>query len=245
MSDKVTVYWSPFDVLEEVNKKVLLNTVPTPLLLDIQKRRNKNPSDTKYPGIGRYHTCTAIHTFAQNIFVVKAPFSAQVNLDEYGYVIPTTQYSKWFTERDSSTEAAFSIDFNLGYLLFCEEPLDVIVTPAYLHKSSLTDSGFVCAGRFDISSWFRVIGTVIQLWENKRNVKFSQGEALYYLQFDTKKEVIFQEFNLTKDILDYASACTSFKTILPFQPLDLLYKRFRGGNLRSRILRSIKENLVK
>ena len=171
--EKITVYWSPWSIPERTASMMLIDLKPTPLMLDIQKRRAKNPviPTSKFFEGGDYQACSALHTFAKNIFILRSPISAEIELDENGTIIKDSVFSNWFIERISSIENSFSVDLDVGWLFFSEEPLSVEITSPYMHKTAHQDYGFTPAAQMDISSWFRPLLSIFQLWQNVRKIK--------------------------------------------------------------------------
>ena len=246
--EPIVVYWSPEAILEKQNQQILLDIKPKPLMSDILKRRAINPKTPKNAiftqfGTG-YHECMALHELIDNAYVIRSPFDASITLDETGSVIQDGKRHLWFMDRTTSIQNAFSVDFDLSYFFFCEEPLEVSITPPYLHQTHQPEYGFISSVKWDISSWFRGFILIYQLWEGKNKIYFEENEPLAYLHFHTDRKIIFKEFKLTKEIIDIGFACTTHKHILPFQPMKKLYKRFNSTSIKKRLSNEIKNNLI-
>ncbi len=244
--EKITVYWSPWSTPERAAQMMLIDFNPNSLMSDIQKRRAKNPKipSTNFFEGGDYQACSALHTFAKNMFIVKSPISAEIELDENGTIIKDSVFSNWFIERISSVENSFSIDLNIGWLFFSEEELNIEVTSPYMHKTTYQDYGFTPAAQMDISSWFRPVPAIFQLWENVKKFKIQKDEPILYIKFDTEKEIEFKKFVITPDIFNTTLACTEYKKVFKYQSLEKLYKIFNSNGLRDHLLKKIKENLI-
>jgi hypothetical protein len=244
--DTITVYWTPSEVFISENTFTLLDSIPKSVMSDIQKRRNVSKKGKPNWSPTDYQSCTALHTLTKNLFFVTAPLDTVVELDNEGNIISVTPESHrvFFTERLSSIEDAFSVDFFRSYFLFCEETLEVSITPPYMHENSQSQEGFISAIKFDISKWFRPFVFIYQLWPNKTKLTFKAGEPIAYLHFNTDKKVIFKQFKLTEEILNVSNACLEHKKFVPFEPMNKLYERFTGTNLYTRLLKEIKNNLI-
>jgi len=243
--EKITVYWSPWSIPEKTDHMMLIDFKPTPLMLDIQKRRAKNlkiPS-TNFVAGGNYQACSALHTFIKNMFILKSPISAEIKLDENGTIIDS-DLSIWFVERMSSIENSFSVDLDVGWLFFSEETLGLEITSPYMHKTTHQDYGFTPAAQMDISSWFRPLPAIFQLWENVKELKIQKDDPIFYIKFNTNKEIEFKRFVITQSIFNKTLACTQYKNNFKFQSLEKLYKIFNSNGLRDQVLKEIKENLV-
>ena len=244
--EKITVYWSPWSLPERTANMMLIDFKPTSLMSDIQKRRAKNPiiPPTGLLESGNYQACSALHTFAKNMFILKSPISAGIELDKNGTIIKDSIFSNWFLERISSVENSFSVDLDIGWLFFSEETLSVEITSPYMHKTTYQDYGFTPAGQMDISSWFRAVPVIFQLWENVKKIKIQEDEPLLYIKFNTDKEIEFKRFIITPGIFNKTRACTGHKENFKFQTLEKLYKIFNSNGLRDQVLKEIKENLI-
>jgi hypothetical protein len=243
----IIVYWAPEAILEKEHQQLLLEMPLIPVMSHIQKRKNKklvlkghNQEDPLGNG---YQMCTALHELSENLYYIKAPFDVNVSFNEDGSIIDG-HYSGWFQQRHSSIDGAISADFHFSYMFFCEEKLEVSLTPPYLHQTSQPEYGFVSAVKWDISSWFRPHILIYQLWKNKKNIHFKKDEALAYLKFETSRPVIFKQYKLTQEILNISNACLSHKFIIAFQPIQDLYKRFNQSGMNKRLIAEIKKNLI-
>jgi hypothetical protein len=246
--DPIIVYWSPDSLPFRQGQMTLLDMKPVPVMNEIRNRRTKNikvpltPSREITPG--NYQLCSALHTHTENMFMIKAPFDADIKLTEDGSIETSCKYADWFGERISSIENTFSIDFDYSLYLFSEEELLVELTPPYMHKTSQPEYGFLSSVQIDISSWFRGFVLIYQLWENKRNVFFKAGEPIGYLRFKTDRPIIFKEFKVTEELLGLAGACLNYKNIIPFIPMEKLYELFHKTSMKKRVLQEIKKNTI-
>lgn len=243
--ESVTVYWSPFSPINRQMNLTLLDLEPVPIYPEIIQRRDPNPI---IPNSGRqlnsngYQSCSAWHTLGKNYYSIPSPFDAHIKLNSNGEILPSPHY-EWFIERVSSMKNSLSLDVDLEYSFFCEEPLNITLTPPFMHKPSQSDYGFLIPARFDISSWFRPVVLIHQLWENVSEFKVSNGEPLAYIKFETDKKVVLKRFQMTQDIKDIADACLNYKYVRSFEPLDKLYKRFHKVGFHKKLSNEIKKNL--
>ena len=244
----IIVYWAPEAIIQREHQQLLLEMPLLPVMKDIHKRRNKEnmPKGPNYedPHGNGYQMCTALHELSNNLYYIKAPFDVDVSFNEDGSLV-AGGYSSWFKERNSSIDNALSADFDFSYMLFSEEKLDVSITPPYLHQTSQPEYGFICAVKWDISSWFRPHILIYQLWQNKKRIHFKKDEALAYLKFETSRPIIFKEYKITEEILNILNSCLSHKFIVPFQPMEDLYRRFNQTSMKKRLVAEIKKNVIK
>lgn len=242
----IIIYWAPWVYLNKEIHYTFLDLKPKPILTDLRDRKADNP---KIPitnnniASGNYQRCSALHTFAQNMFILKSPFSVSVDLDDTGAIIPS-EHSSFFSERISSIDNTFSIDFNIPYLFFSEESIDLTLTPPYMHKTGQTNYGFITAASFNISKWIRCIPSIYQLWEGVKHLQILEDEPISYIKFNTDKKIIFKQFKLTPEIINIVMACQEYKEIKSSQPMYKLYNLFTRTGVRDRTLKAIKENIV-
>jgi hypothetical protein len=243
----IIVYWAPEAIVEKEHQQLLLEVPLVSVMKDIQKQRNKKVIPKGFnqedPFGNGYQMCTALHELSHNLYYIKAPFDVNIEFSDDGS-IANSPYSGWFKQRHSSIDSAASADFDFSYMLFCEEELNVSITPPYLHQTSQPEYGFVCAVKWDISSWFRPHILIYQLWQNKKNIYFKKDEALAYLKFETERPVIFKEYKITPEILNILNACLNHKFIVSFQPMEDLYRRFNQTSIKKRLIAEIKKNVI-
>lgn len=242
----ITIYWSPWATLDGEIHQTLLDLKPQSLLTDLRNRKPNNPQIPLTNNIiasGNYQACSALHTLAKNMFIFRSPLNVSVDLDHTGAIIPS-RYSGWFSERLSSIENAFCIDYNLPFLLFSEDSVDLTLTPPYMHKTKQTDFGFLTAASFDISRWFRSIPAIYQLWEGVNHLEILENEPISYIKFNTDKQIIFKQFKLSPDVIKTVRACQDYKMAKPAQPMYKLYDLFTRTGVRDRVLKVIKDNVL-
>ena len=244
--DTITIYWCPWTLPDKQYDMMLFDLVPVSLMGDLQKRRAKNPIIPKSNFLqpGDYQSCSALHTLSSNMFIIKTQIDAEIFLNDDGSIIPNNSNSIFFTERISSLEDAFSVDFDLNYIFFSEESVDMAISPAYMHNTTHNEYGFVAPAKFNISSWIRPTPTIFQLWKDVRTLKFKKNEPVSYITFDTEKKIQFVKFELTPELFNMIKACGTYKFINPYQKMVQLYDIFNKNGLRSRVLKEIKKNLI-
>lgn len=241
------VYWAIYSQNNTQFRQMLLDPKPTTLKSYIVKNKAKDPKvpKTRFPvlGFNRYHMCSAFHELAENTFIVKAPFSARVDLEEDGSVIDS-YFSGWFIPRLSSLEDSLAIDFDMPYLFFAEESVNMKITPPYMTRTVQQDYGFPTAVKFNIAKWFRPLFLPYQLWSGVKALEIKENDPLVYINFETDRPIILKQFIMTDKILQLADACMSDKNTYPQQQLKQLYSRFKNSRTNEIVLNEIKNNLL-
>lgn len=250
LTTPLIVYWSPFTTVQNQYNQVLLDLKPISFRSYVVNNKAIDPKiptpnpKTPYPLENNgYHTCSAMHELAKNTFIIKAPFSAEIHLDDNGS-IKDSYFSGWFIPRIGSFNNSFCVDFDLPYLFFSEEEVNMQLTPPYMTKTLQQEYGFPAAVEFDISQWFRPLIITYQLWEEVNSFKIKENEPLIYITFDTNRPIILKQFNLTENLVNQATACMRYKRIRPFEPLKSLYSTFKATKMNQLILKEIKDNLI-
>ena len=252
--EPLVVYWMPHTAPEFQYRQLLLDNLEfKSVMKDIAARRAKDnvqkPKTTMWSpsdiAEGGYHLCTALHNLADNMFYLEAPFTTTITLNDAGSIISFGNHEAgWFRERGASMYGGLNLDFSPEISLFCEDPLEISFTPPYLHRTSQPNQGFVHATKYSISSWFRPLVFIYQLWPGIKELKMIKGEPIAYIQFHTDRPIVFKQVKTTQEILDISKTCLTHKNIQPFQPLKHLYKKFNQKGLRTALLSEIKKNVL-
>lgn len=246
----ITIYWSPFSVVNKQYEQLLVDVPFKPVVRDIVKRKPKEPilpksnhSPHRVPG-GFYQRCTAFHVLADNMYYFEFPFDVTVTIGEDGTFIPFYRMH-WFAERGQTIEGAFNADFLYELAFFADEPLEMSVTPPYLHQTPQSSYGFVTAVKWDIGQWFRPVNFLFQLWPGIREFSIKKGEVFAYVHFHTERPIVFKQVELTEKMLEIGRACFNHKEIFPNTPLSILYEKFKRKGVKSILIEEMKKNVIK
>jgi hypothetical protein len=248
-SSPLTIYWA-ISSTEESGPRILLADIHfNSVMKDLTKRRAKSPivpTSTRANEVasGSYHFCTALHNLADNMFYLNAPFDIDIEVNNVGQILPSKR-AGWFIERGQTMDDSFNLDLDYEIHLFSEEPVEVTVTPPYLHQSSIPQYGFISSVKWDISAWFRPLVVIFQLWPGVRELRIKEGEPLVYLTFNTERPIVFKQFRQTSTIKHISSACLQHKFLFAFLPLKKMYDKFVRQGLRDDLLKEIKNNIIK
>jgi hypothetical protein len=243
------IYWSPFTSALTQYNNILLDMEPVAVKSYIVKNKAINP---KIPlpitkngtEPGGYHMCSAMVELFKNTFIIKAPFSYHIDLDQDGNIVNSSEQFQFFEPRISSFENSLCVDFHLPYLFFSEESVNITTTPPYMTKTVQQSYGFTAAVKYNIGKWFRPFIITYHLWPSTFSLRIEKNEPIMYISFDTDRKIIFKQFKLTDDILSQAEGCMGDKNINYLQPMNLLYDRFIKTKMNKIILKEIKENLI-
>jgi hypothetical protein len=236
----ITVYWSINTDEDMQYQMLLMSSTFKSVMRDITTRRSRKTNDL----VSSYHSCPALQNLADSMFFIPVPFDVDIELNEDGSIRPH-RWMQFFGERPPTIENAFNVDFDYQLNVFCEEPLEMTVTPPYLHQTAHSQLGFISAVKWDISKWFRPITPAIQLWPGIRELRLRKDEPLLYVNFDTDRPIVFKQVRYTDRMRKIYTACGQFKFYHKFAPLNILYDKFVKQGLRNDLLKEIKENIIK
>jgi hypothetical protein len=152
------------------------------------------------------------------------------------------RYLNFFIRRPPALLDKPTVEFQLRYSFFCEEPLEMSITPPMFHKPRYTRYATAVPGQFNIGKWFRPFVFEIQLWEPKGTLSFEAGEPLFYAKFDTDRKIKMQRFVYTKQLEMYSATSVNFYK--NEKSLDKRYDLFESTSMRELVLKEVKNNLV-
>jgi len=234
----VTVYWTPWSLPERNFSMNLLWDPPTPLLKTLP-----GVQDLKNSSIS-YLACKSAQKLFKNTYTTSHPLSVTATLTGSieNPVIEST-HDVWIP-RNAPLNNSYSIDYDFGWLFFCEESLELRLTQPYMHQVESAKTSFLSSGSFDIGKWFRPCNLAYILWPNQNTLSFKKGDIVAYFEFNTNKKIVLKQFNLTPELFSMAAQTVEFKKAMPNQGLTELYERFTRGNLNKLVLKHIKNNLI-
>ena len=237
MSNKNTiiVYWSPIGFFDRITLLNLTLEPPIPIRTLLPTSINKEDS---------YRACTAANNMWDKMFAIKHPKTSTVKL--FGELlnpqIDFNEESMWI--KQPSSFDGYRVTYDYSWIFFCEESLVVQQTPSFMHNTSDKMGGRIAAGEFDIGKWFRPLNIDYLLWPNSNSITVTKDEPIMYLKFYTNKKIILKQFEITPELINISNQISKFKTIMPMQPLTILYDRFIKSNRHKQIAKIIKENIL-
>jgi hypothetical protein len=232
MKKELIIYWALSSLPNLTTRQNLIMEPPVSLRKELTNRIDKN-KDTGY------EACKSMHLLFKNSYVIKHPFSIEWDandLEPKPIFIDRSEESNFINSR--------LIDYDHRWYFFSEESVELEMTPAYLHKKESDKYGYLAAGSYDISKWFRSLNATFYLWENENKLAFKKDDAIAYFHFKTDRKVVLKQFELTEKIEEIGYGTTRLKNIIPNLPLNDLYNRFTRSNRHIALLKEIKSNLL-
>jgi len=234
----ITVYWSPWAMIDRMT---LMNLVMEP---PKHVWKTLPAVDDRTPRINNYRACPASTTHLKNTYVLSCPYSDRVDFSGDTFNPSFTATNNIWMSRNSSFENSYVIDCDFQWIFFADQPLTMKVTPPYLHKTSVSSTGYLTPGRFDIHRWFRPVSSTFHLFPGETSLTMTEDEPLAYVEFDTEERVVLKQFELSQEIFDIGSNGIKLKFEKPSLSLENLYGRFTNSNRPALLLKLIQDKVL-
>lgn len=245
-NDVVTIYWAPSAFVESDQNWNFLYSDPVPVLSELNAIRNKD--------VKQMFSCPAYTGSMKNVFVFKNVLPATIKLDEEFFKpkshhpFPHYGRSKILLNelRPTSLEGYSNIVYNMGWLLFADQSVEARFTAPYFPSSAPAPGVMLSTGQFNIGEWYRDYLLDYHIPFGTEELVFGEEQPLFYLEVRTDKKVVFQRYNLTKELNEIARECSgSPGNYESNKPLSYRYDVFKKTASPQRVLSYIKDNLIK
>lgn len=245
--EKTIVYWAPGYYNSDTESWELLYEEPKSLLPEfISKRKAKSEMSV----------CPSVKNILQNTFVVKSTLEDNIllpNLSEIESADPSKFKEKVLGDskvamihlRPTSFDGYVNVSYNLKWLFFSEDSLQVRLTPPFFPESPLCSGSIFSVGEMDIGKWFRPMNLDYHIPEKTSEIIIKEDQPLAYFQFLTDKKVILQRFNMTPKLLSLSKEMSNASQRYGRGwSLNKRYALANKSSVRKIILSEIKKNLV-
>lgn len=248
--DAVVVYWAVHTREYDWPLRRLIQQPPTFLYKDDIDMNVRNSRSQMLLG------CPAHQQLKSNTIIMPFPFAANFEFGETNSItgspknlhfvrIGNPDFDQRHGHVNNNNVDRLSISFELQKVFFCEESLEMQLTPPYSHQTVASSYGAQVTGQYDIGQWFRPITIEYLLWKGVRTFKCAEDEPALYAKFNTEKKIILKEFRPNHMIFSIACACEDLTRMYKnYMSLDWRYERFTESPLRRYLLNEIKNNLV-
>ena len=124
--------------------------------------------------------------------------------------------------------------------------LKMSIEHPYFEDNKFTSSCYVIPGVMDIGKYYRRLDFAFHIKEGHNTCAFDEGDIIYYLRFHTPEKIHFKQYFMNDKLREYHDMVEEIKefSISSPRPLSYFYNIYKKYNLKSRILKEIKENLV-
>lgn len=243
--DSIVVYYAPWwDPKTDIDANILYHD-PISVYKDLMKNFHP-PTQTK-----NYMQCPAVKNDLESTYLFLNPADTELTLINNEQNMLDTLHTETESTRvpmlirHAPTIANhFLMEYQISYMFFAEESLEVSMSSPYFHKTEYTNHGAVVPGTYDCGKWFRPLNIEIQLWEGNKYFKIKAGEPLVYFKFNTNKRIIFKKFKVNNDLYNIAASLVGFKGEPRWYSLKTRYDNFAKASMRGVVLTAIKKNLI-
>jgi hypothetical protein len=243
--DSITVYWSPSAYRPENESWSLLYSKPENLFNEHRKNKNKEGTTQNI------FSCPGMTGMFDNIYVVKHQFDNIFTLPENIEEIPkgdwidTASSVGVFSPRKSSLDNYYNLHYNMGWLLFADEPLIARFTAPFFPPFAPAEGAMLSSGEFDIGSWYRPFNLDYHIPVSKKTLSFKKDDPLFYVEFKTDKKIIFKRYNLSSKLNNLGvEMSNSPARYSRFLSLKERYGIAKKAMIPELVLSEIKKNLV-
>lgn len=233
MSNTKIVYWSP--CLEPQEGDYHWNM----LFIEPQKLLNKfaiDTTDSEDDRIKNLKRCPSFVNLTRNTFYIENCMTNEFNIVD-GQL--NQKEGTLFVNGGKDT-----MTYGLSYLFFCEEDLEILLTPPYLTETKYEKYAKLIPGRFNISKWFRPINMEMMFMNKDKHFRIEEHEHLAYFSFLTDDKVILKRFDLNDTLRKLANTCARVDGWWKDVPLLKRYDRFLKTKTNKVVMSEIKKQLI-
>jgi hypothetical protein len=192
-------------------------------------------------------SCPAIKAFVKNTFIIKYPIDYQISWD--GEDISSNMYGQKFFDQEiilRDVKHGFISLLHPDNIFYTDiDDLDMELLPAYFHKNEFLKSGFIIPGMFNIGKHLpRRVETAYKFAE-KASVKINNNDAIFYIRFNTDKEINFKKFIVTEEYKKLISEILKVRDYTTrIHSLTWWYDLVAKNKYKKYFLKIIKKNLL-
>jgi len=241
------IYWTP-GAVEDASAEDWNNTHghliysdPKSLQADLMEEKNPQRGPTTFL------SCPAAKKTFKKTFVFYNAMSCS-----YTYDLTDRSDSKFIPEQERHLNFAVrrapalmdkpTVDMQLRWLFFSEESINTEITPPMFHRPKYLNYATPVPGEYDIGSWFRPFNFELQLWEPKGRLVFEDNEPIFYITFNTDRDIILKRFVYTNTLSVITRNLINSHHNEP--SLEKRYELFNKTSSREIVLKEIKKNLL-
>jgi hypothetical protein len=244
-SDTVTVYWTPAFFKPEENSWSMAYSSPIHVLNEYRKIQNEVEMTRSM------FACPGTSGSLKNVYSVNQQFDDVFDLPEYidpnatKYWLDVDSRLSVYVPRPSALKDHISLQYNMGWLMFADEPLIARFTAPYFPPKSPTNGAILSCGEFDIGSWYRPFNLDYHIPLSAKTMSFEKDDPLFYVEFKTDKKVEIKRYVLSERL--YALSTESVNAperYGAFKSLKERYSMSKSALIPEQVLTEIKKNLV-
>jgi len=250
MSSKnvINVYWAPAQFTKEDPQWNLFYSEPKPVIENLVLNTTKDSLMVK---------CPAARVALKNVYAFHSNIDEEINLSDLDlsadatdtsseqYVLPTEGKLSLKRLRRSSYSGYVNVSYNLGWILFADQPLMARMVAPYHPPRTPVEGAIMATGAFDIGQWYRPMNLDYHIPYSAKKFSVKENEPLAFVEFQTEAEIKFHRYQLTPLLHNLAGECaTSIEKFGPRMSLKNKYKLFTKSKMRNIVLTEIQKNLA-
>lgn len=247
MTEPITIYWAPtlFDREDQITWEMLYQE-PTSVASRLMSSTGKK---------GLIRSCPAVKDSFKNLFEFKGTIDDNFILSKEqlqeagtfpdGRMIASENKVAVLSPRRSSFPGYVNINYNLSWLMFASEPVEVEFFPPFFPMVSPCKNAFLAVGKMDIGKWYRPFNLDYHVPIEDQEFNFKANDPLFYLKVHTEKKVKFERYVMTQRLRALSGEAVRSPAFTGAnQPLEGRYKFAAMVGMPQLVLSEIKKNLV-
>jgi hypothetical protein len=249
--DYITVYWAPAPFVQEESSWSFLYSEPVSVVSELLKMKNVS---NKPKNLQSMFGCPAYVESMKNVFVVKNVLENTVDMSQITPHLTNPNYPVYFNnlgplqikiEREPSITNYTNVTYNMGWIFFADEPLEVKFTAPYFPASSPGEGVILSTGQFDIGAWYRDFNLDYHVPLETELLTFKEDQPLFYMDFKTDKKIVLKRYKLTKELKNISEEFVySRERYGRFKSLQHRYNMSKKSMMPEQILTEIRKNIV-
>tara|TARA_R110000824_G_scaffold238121_2_gene426864 strand:+ start:318 stop:998 length:681 start_codon:yes stop_codon:yes gene_type:complete len=197
--------------------------------------------------VAEYRKCPAFRDYFHNVYGWKSLYTYSLRRD--GDSFKSDLYDQDFFDRffwiRSVDDQLLSFQQGVSFITDSSS-LKLSIEHPYFEDSKFTSSCYTIPGTLDIGRYYRRLDFAFHIKKDHDTFAVDEGDILFYLRFHTEEKINFKQYYMTDKLREYQAMITDVKwfVVPPTRPLKYFYQLYEKSNLRTRILKEIKRNLV-
>ena len=211
----------------------------------VLKNLNKNISKLGYRS--GYNRCPAFRDYFHNVYGWRSLYTYSIREENNTY--KSDLYNQEFYDRHITIRSVKEklISFYQYVSFVSDSPsLELSLEHPYFEDNKFTATCYVVPGILDIGKYYRFLDFAFHIKKDYNTFSVDEGDILYYLRFHTKEKIKFKQYYMTDKLREYQHMITDIKefSVSAPRPISFFYEIYKKSNLKNKILKEIKENLV-
>lgn len=243
--DAITVYWAPsnFTVLDESWE--LAYSEPKSILTKFLKQAAPGASMAMCPATKSLLRNTySLNSRLEDSFEIELGGFKNLNEMPINFELGKNTIA-FYKIRESSFPGYVNVSYNLGWLFFSSEPVDIKLTAPFFPSSDICPGSIFSPGKMNIGKWYRPLNVDWHIPSDTKKISIKEGQELAYIEFVTDKKIIFKRYQLTPRLLSLSNeAVASPNRYGTNLPLIKRYEMAKNAKLSKMVLAEIQKNLL-